>query len=365
MKNLPLTQKMIIAFLVVAVLPLLGSFAVNAYLTYDELQQNTQRALHGAATAAATAVDEFLLDNLHTIRIQSLLPDVITYLSLPAERRRNSREETNVIRVLDAFRRRDHVNIVSCALYDQEGRKLLDTLSGEGGAHDLPLLTLAEIIHRGTPVVSDIQRTAPRRAANLAFFSPVRNAEGDIIGIVRTRFNASAIQKIVFENEGRLGPGSLAIIVDEKGARIADSHDPALTVKDALSVPSPVGGNSHTLFSARLYPPGDDEYLCVAVRITTKPWTLISAMPKTAFVAVAQRQFFSALFLIVLFASLATVAAVFAARTLARPLVELTDHARRIAGGAFDGRLTSSSRDEIGPLTQTINDLTAAIANYH
>lgn len=39
MKNLPLTRKMITAFRVVAVLPLLGSCGVNTYLTLQSYQR--------------------------------------------------------------------------------------------------------------------------------------------------------------------------------------------------------------------------------------------------------------------------------------------------------------------------------------
>jgi len=366
MKNLPLTQKMIIAFLTVAILPLLGSFAVNAYLTYDELKGNTERSLQGAASAAAQAVDDFIVDNLNTIRVQSLLPTVVDYLSLPETRRRHSREESQIVRVLDSFRRRDHVHIRSCALYDGRGRMIMDTFGMErGNGGDLPGLTLAEIINRGTPVVMDIRRSTPHQAAALDFLSPVRNVNGDVIGVLKTSFNVAVIQKIVFENEGLLGPGSLALLVDERGQRIADSHDPGLTVKDNLSLPPPSPGTRQALFTARLYTQAGNEYLCAAAPIAAKPWTLVFALPWTAFLAVVQKQFFLALFLIVLFASLAAAAAVFASRSLARPLLELTEHTRQIGRGFFGRRLTPSSGDEIGQLTETINEMTAAIEEYH
>jgi len=363
-KKLLLKQKLLFAFLAVALLPLLGSFVLNVYFTFQEMKENTKNALHGSAVMIAASLDNFIIDNLNNIRTQSLLPDFSDYLSLPPERRLHSKNEKNVIRILDSFRRHDHIHIISCSLFDASGKLLLDTFgSGNGGEMTSPGVPVLQIFNTGLPVVSDLRQLPASSIRALDFFSPIRNARGDIVGILRTTYNSTALQKIVVAGEGRLGAGSLAVLIDERGTRIADSHDQAGLFKTVLSHSPAPSRTGASFFDLSLNYSGETEYLCAAVALETKEWSLIMALPRATFFSVVKRQIFYAAVMLIIITGMVTIAAFTTARKIAMPMIKLRDHAEEIGRGNLDRHVEISSRDEIGQLAATINEMTVSLAS--
>ncbi len=385
MPPLLLRSKLIVAFLAVTMITLVMSAVLNLRMAYDGLIGTAKTALRGAAVQTADAVDSFMLDNLNTIRTQSLDPTIIEYLETSPDIRRGSALEARVIRVLNSFQRRDHVNISSYAVFGRRGERLLDTHPSS----DMDVFEKAlfdESVKTGLPVLSPLVLSKASGMPSLCFSSPVRDARGNIIGSIRIRYNANAVQKLVFEKEGLLGPGSVAVIVDKDAVRVADSHDRNMIYKpprdlsrDRAQQRSAEGkysltpGKGETLpelydglredpgqpfFTARLYPGSDEDMLCAVVPMKSRPWRVIFAQPYSRFLSTWRNQVLLTVLLFFCVGGIAMVAAFFLARNIARPVGELTALARRVAHGDLEQRITSNSEDEIGELGRSFNRMT-------
>ena len=95
MKNIgfsSIRQKLIIAFLIVALIPMLLLGAINKQSTEKTLTENARQSLSAAANATANRVDAFIDGNLNAVRVEAILPGLSTYLSLPENERDNSPE---------------------------------------------------------------------------------------------------------------------------------------------------------------------------------------------------------------------------------------------------------------------------------
>jgi len=385
--------KLIFAFMTVAMITLILSGLINLALTHRALMGATKLAIMGAAVQTADSIDAFIIDNLNMIRTQSLLPSIVEYLESPPEGRTSRGLEYRVMRVLDSFRRRDQVNISSYAIFDAGGVRLADTY-GDIIQYGFEREYLSDSIVTGLPAVSPVLNFRESGIPSICFGSPVRNAYGQIVGIIRVRYNINAVQKLVHEKEGLLGTGSAAILIDEDGIRIADSHDASMLFKPLVPLEPAVsekrkagsvyfeelaGEESCVMlskglaacettphFSAVTHPRSGEEMLCAAIRLKSRPWTLVFAQPRMIFLTALNMQVIYSIILLVGITAVAMTAAFFIANKIARPIVQLTAVAKRVANGELDQRIRPGSGDEIGQFTDAFNAMTAALqASQH
>jgi len=380
--------KLVIAFLVIALVPLILSALLNMTMTYHVLTDHSKQALMGAATQTAGEIDAFIQDNLNTVRTQSLLPDIAYYLEMTPILRHGSIQEANAIQILDSFRRKDQINISSYAIFNRAGERLLDTYGLKVLDSHEPTY-LKESLKTGLPFVSPFLFSRESGVGSLYFSSPIRDAGGEIIGFLRARYNANAIQKLIYEKEGLLGSGSCAILLDENMIRIADSHERDMISKPLTSLSSPqmkqlISEGRYIIpvedreslpdfqvklnaidespyFSSMLYPSSGQLMLCAAVRLKTRPWVVVFAQSEDVFLASLEKQLLYAALLLVGIAILASAVALITARTQARPLIQLNSMAGMIARGDLNQRIARTTQDETGQLAETFNQMAQAL----
>ena len=392
MRTVRVRNKLVLAFLAIALIALALSAWLNLRLTHQALQAQNRQALAGAASQTATKLDAFVLDNLNTIRTQSLLPSLAEYLELPPAARAGSQAEIAAGNILDSFRRKDQVHISSYALFDTQGRRLLDTYGSTGKDLWNPPY-LEEPLRTGLSSVSSILLSPASGVPSLYFSSPVRNANGEILGVLRVRYHAHIVQKLIYEQEALLGPGSFAILLDEDLVRIADSHEPGVLYQPLAPLEPPrlerlkAGGRiarqlpasealpdflsgirnmTHTPhFTARAHAGAGEAMLCTAMGMTSRPWTVVFAQPQSAYQNAFQAQLRSSSLLLGGIALIALLVGLVLARTISRPLTTLTALAGRMAQGDLRQRVQVSSSDEIGTLASTFNTMAEALEESH
>jgi PAS domain S-box-containing protein len=388
LKLASIRTRLVLVFLAVALIPLILGAALNLGMAYSTLTENRDKALVGAAAQTAELVDSFILDNLSTVRSQATLPYLSEYLEIPAALRRGSAQETRSIHILDSFRYRDPEGISSYALFDREGNRLLDT-HGQTGREKLYKKWFEESIRTGQPHVSSIMMSGQTGSASLFFSSPLRDSSNRITGLIRVRYNAAAVQRIINKQEGVLGPGSVALLLDDEDIRIADSHDrdmsfrpltplsrekmlrlssegrSFLPVREADTLPGfremLRQSESEHLFNAILYPATGKVMRCVSMPLKTRPWTVVVAQPRSVLTNAIFYQVYLSSILFVAMALASMAAAILLARKIARPIVDLTSVAGRIAGGDLDQKVDKASDDEIGTLGDTFNAMALAL----
>lgn len=217
------------------------------------------------------------------------------------------------------------------------------------------------------------------KAVWLATLSVPIVAEGRFFGVAGTDYNLNFVQKISEDVSKQLfaGQGSVTIISDQ-GLLIADSKKPELigqpfrnlnTTDWESGVKAVQGGES----LARITSDGQVEvYSPIVLGRTGKPWSVLLRLHKDVVLQEAKvlademsSQSKSTLFWQILVGVLVGVLAVgflwFSARSLAEPIRRAARLATSIQRGDFSGRVGHSSEDEVGQLSQSLDQMAESL----
>jgi PAS domain S-box-containing protein len=383
-----LRTKLIVSFLVVALIPLSLLAVVNKHTTQAALRDNANQALFAAASQTATSIDAFINTNLNSVRVEAILPGLAKYLSLPASERAGSAEQAMAGATLRSLSRKDTVNIFSYALLDLQGQNILDTYPSYIGKDESQSDYFIQPLKTGLPYVSTM-RFSPTVAGlvNLYFSSPVRNATGEMIGVLRVSYNATVVQQLVSVQTGLAGPQSFAILLDEHYIHLAHGTRPASTFKsvvplkpalvkqlqaqrrlpnlpaDELSTNLPdfekglKNAPTQPYFKTQLLKT-DNQINSIAVTpLKTQPWLVVFAQPQAVFLAPIQAQTRVALLLAAIIAGVVTIVAFSIAQLLAKPIIQLTNKVSQFTAGNLEVRAYIQTKDEIGLLARSFNTM--------
>lgn len=383
-----LRTKLIVSFLVVALIPLSLLAAVNKHTAQQALTRNANQALFAAASQTALTIDAFINTNLNAVRVEAILPGLAKYLSLPASERTDSPEQAMAGATLRSLSRKDSVNIFSYALLDLQGQNVLDTYTPYIGQDESDRDYFIQPLKTGLPYVSTL-RFSPTAAdlVNLYFSSPVRNATGEMIGVLRVSYNATVVQQLVSLQTGLAGPNSFAILLDEYHIRLAHGIRPASAFKtvvplkpavlkqlqaekrlpdlpaDQLSTNLPdfekglQNASTQPYFTTPLVSTSNQINSIAVAPLKTQPWLAVFAQPQAVFLAPIQAQNRVALLLAAIIAGVVTIVAFSIAQLLAKPIIQLTNKVSQFTAGNMDVRVHIQTQDEIGLLARSFNTM--------
>ncbi|MEH2201034.1 diguanylate cyclase domain-containing protein [Nostoc sp.] len=378
--------KLIALFLIVALIPLLLLAFINKQTTEKVLTENAQQALSAAANETSNRIDSFIDANLNAVRVEALLPGLARYLSLTPKQRDDSPEMQLAMETLIRLSRKDMLNILSYALLDLKGKNVLDTrtldISKDESVQDYfkkPLQTQFSFVSsmKRSPRITDL--------VTLYFSSPVRNAKGDILGVLRVSYNATVIQQLVSRKTERAGIKSFAILLDENNIYLAHSIAPELLFKSIMPLPlhvvtqlqregrlpnSPIKelatnelklkqalDREQSSLIASLSGTGNQVNLIAIARLKYKPWCVLFAQPLAIALAPVEKQIRDAMFLFAIIASVVTIIAFAIGELLTKPIIYLTNIVFQFTAGHLDIRAKISSKDEIGQLAKSFNNM--------
>lgn len=380
-----LRSKLIFSFLAVALLPLLLLSFLNQQATRKALTDNAKQTLFAAASQTAFSIDTFITTNLDAVRVEAQLPDMSKLVSLPANRRQSEPVEMEAI--LRAFSRKDTLNISSYALLDRQGRDIVDTYSPDIGKDKSDRDYFVQPLKTGLPYVSPIRYSPTTNMPSLYFSSPVRNASGKIVGVLRVRYNAAVVQRLVTQNSDVLGAKeSFAILLDENHIRLAQGYAPELIFKSLSPLPP---AQVQALQAAGRLPNGEAKDLstnlpaferglanaekspffttpldatnnidsAAVVKLKTQPWYVVFVQPQAVFLAPVEAQIRDTLLLALIIAGAVVIAAVTTAQLLAKPIIYLTGTVTKFTQGNLNARTSVKSKDEIGVLASSFNTM--------
>ncbi|MEH2139676.1 diguanylate cyclase domain-containing protein [Nostoc sp.] len=378
--------KLIASFLIVAFIPLLLLAFINKQTTEKVLTENAQQALSAAANETSNRIDAFIDANLNAVRVEALLPGLARYLSLTPKQRYDSPEMQLATETLIRLSRKDMLNILSYALLDLKGKNVLDTrtldISKDESVQDYfkkPLQTQLSFVSsmKRSPRITDL--------VTLYFSSPVRNAKGDILGVLRVSYNATVVQQLVNRETERSGKKSFAILLDENNIYIAHNIAPKLLFKSIITLPlhvvtqlqregrlpnSPIKelatnelklkqalDSKQSSLIASLSETGNQLNLIAIARLKYKPWSVLFAQPLAVALVPVEKQIRDAMFLFAIIASVVTIIAFAIGQLLTKPIIYLTNIVFEFTAGNLDIRAEISSKDEIGQLAKSFNNM--------
>lgn len=383
--------KLVVIVAIAAILPTAITGFVNNAFAQRALTQAVEQSLLSTATQTATAVDTFISTNLNLISAHAGLSDIADYLQLPAEERATAPEGIRTRRLLLQLSRLNTNYISSYAILDARGLNVVDTIFSDIGSSEADAAYFQTPLRTGQPYVSDITLGLGPRNVEIFFSAPIRNVGGEIIGVLRVRYNAGIIQQIVYQSSEQLGPGSAPILVDEYLVRLADGTDNNLvlsplipldaetveTLKAARRLPAFADANSGTnlqalaqslsrysqdpIFAAEVHTDEEDLDLVAVATMSTKPWLVAITQPRNEVLrpVVTQGRIAMVVAIVTLVAVLAFTA--WRSQVFSRPIIELTRAAERMMGGELDTAVTINSQDEIGSLANSFNSMAAQV----
>ena len=378
--------KLIASFLIVALIPLLLLAFINKQTTEKALTENAKQALSAAANETANRIDDFIDENLDAVRVEAILPGLARYLSLTPKQRDHSPEMQLATKTLISLSRKDMLNVLSYALLDLNGKNVLDTHTANIGKDESVEDYFKNPVQSGLSFVSSMKKSLTIPDLVTVFFSsPVRNAKGDILGVLRISYNATVVQQLVTRKPERAGDKSFAILLDENNIYLAHSTAPELIFKSILLLPtnfvnqvqregglpnSPVKelatnesqvkqslDNKQSYLIASLEATDNQVNLIAIASLKYKPWSVLFAQPLAIALAPVKKQIRDAMFLFAFIAGVVTIIAFAIGQLLTKPIIYLTIIVYQFTAGKLDIRAKINSKDEIGQLAKSFNNM--------
>jgi putative methionine-R-sulfoxide reductase with GAF domain len=397
-RDYSLRTKLVSAFLIVTLIPIGVQFFQNNIATHQVLTNDANTALSSSAAQTAAVLDTFIAQGLSNVSTAAQSHVWKEYLNMSPTERASSETEKALYTDLHAQAFRDQTYIDAVGLMDKNGIDLADTATAEIGSDKSTHRYVAEPLRTGQ-AYSTVQFSPTTNKLSVYFSSPVRDENGNILGVLRIRYNAGVLQQLLTQSASKLTlTKAELILLDENHIRLAVSDSPELILKSIVPLPADKlaqlqaerrlpadqdaedlstnlpefeeGLNNITsqpIFVAETKPEeyeleGDNtgEQIAVA-RMDTLPWLLAAAQQRSIYLAPLTEEtvedLSSTLFIMVL----VVFAAIFVARTISRPVVNLTRLAKQIAAGNLSAHAQVESSDEIGQLAVAFNQMTSQL----
>lgn len=389
--KITLRKKLITAFLLVSLLPLLMLGLVNERSIRHELTRDAKERLTAHANLTASNIDDYFNSNLNAIRTESKLPVFAEFLKLPANEQIVAATARKVRENLRTLRLRDHVNVFSYALLNIHGATVADTNLAKLRHNMSDHEAFRRPLETGLPYISAVEvSTHPFGEASLHLSTPVRDASGNSIGVLVAHHRPALLQRLIAEHTDIAGSGSFAVLLDEHHIRLAHGAEPDLVFKSVIALepeklselqslgrlPSGTAAEhatdirelEHGIRNAAIDPyfttrmaGVSGQYIATVASLRTSPWLVVFAEAQSSFEAPVKIQTSNTIRFALLIAALAIMAAFGAAHTLSRPIIRLKTVAEKIADGDLTARINVEANDEIGELAASFNHMTLSV----
>lgn len=376
--------RMVLAFLIVALLPLLVLSWMNSQRLADLSTERADQDLTNLANQVGQALDNFVQTQMDALRTESRNPVMPAYFSNPSA---NAADAASALRSLSL---KNPVFITSYAILDRSGANLLDTNPNNVGRSEGDRQYAQTPLASGRPYVSNVMfyEGQPR----LYFSSPIRNPAGELLGLLRVEYNAAVLQWLVKNNSSGASAERYVVVMDEENyLRLAQSNDPRQLYQSYASLssdqvttlqkygrlpPGPVEQFSanqaavvdglrniavEPFFTASASALGGEAAYSTAIHITRAPWIVMTRTSVSSIQAEVNGQTRGAVLLALISGIFVILAALGVGQLLATPIVRLTRIAEQVAAGNLDVRSEETTQDEIGGLARTFNAMTAQL----
>lgn len=205
------------------------------------------------------------------------------------------------------------------------------------------------------------------------------------MGVLRISYNATVAQQLVTRQTERAGAKSFAILLDENNIYLAHSIAPKLLFKSIVPLPadvvtqlqqegrlpnSPVKelatnelklqqalDKKQSYLIASLSATGNQVNLIAIAHLKYKAWSVLFAQPLAVALAPVEKQIRDAMFLFALIASVVTIIAFAIGQLVTEQMIYLTNIVLQFTAGDLDIRVKINSKDEIGQLAKSFNNM--------
>ncbi len=395
--NLPLRAKLIIGLVFLTTVPLIILGWQANLATRDILVEQVKADILESALDVSPEIETFVGAQISATRDRARLSEIVEYMSLSPQQRAGSEKERLLYEKLAAISKDDLVHIQSYALIDMNGTDVLDTVASNIGnsyaADDFFTIVIAD----QKTYISDLI-LAPTASENAIYFAaPVLSESDEMIGVLVVRYNASVLQ-LLFDRITRTRqtpetPNEYTFLMDNKDFFVLahltridflyktylDRTDPAIEAlvqqgiiapdkldSTALNQPAIISELSKMediplAFRAPSVEFGNETAEVAAVPIRNTNWMIVTGQPVSTITTLTQRQTQGTVIISIIITALAALIALIVSNLFTGPILHLTQVAGNISAGDFTQRANIRSKDEMGVLAATFNNMSTQI----
>ncbi|MFQ5616851.1 MAG: GAF domain-containing protein, partial [Anaerolineales bacterium] len=397
-------KKLILTFLAITLVPM----GLLAYLsdraTRTALTESAKDALFSVASQTAASIDTFINNDRENVIIESQLPILQNYLSIPAGERENGAIEKEVRELLYNLHNlhaseepEGKTYLLGYSLLDRSGTIILDTHIPPFTPNPFIGLDWSDRSYylqtalTGLPYSSPVEVPQDTGDAGIYFAARIINKANQPIGVLVTHYNSIVLQDILAKNNGLAGDGSFGVLFDENLIHLAHGTRPDTIFKTVAPIDEnklaqlqhakrlpnlpaselflnlPDLENSlknvadQPFFTAEDIATGELLNQVAVARLESYPWIVAFFQPQEIFLAPAAQQTANTLLLSAFITIVTVGVGLFAAQTLATPITRLTSTAEEIVTGDLTAQAEATSEDEIGTLARTFNTMTSQL----
>lgn len=378
-----LRAKLLTAFLVIILLSLTAVALLDSFIMGESLNKSANQVLSAAARQYADRLDEFNHLNLKSIQAEAKLPTITSFLSHQIE----PYNRQIMLEILNAIQSKQSGKISSYAILNSDGINVLDTQMENVGKDESRQIYYKEAIRNKaayrSPVLFD-----DYEEPSLYFSSPIVDLAGQLLGVLRARYDAEILRKMISGSRGFAGRGSFAMLLDENMLRLVHGRRNDLQYSLSGSVDE---ATLEYLYNEKRIPPnvntealeqdewleafreaairesylegnffglGTDIFSAVIVKTHTAPWLLIFAQSQDVYLEPVAQQKQSSIMLAGVIAVIVIFVMLGATQFLLGPIRRLTSVVNEIGRGNLGVSANIEADDEIGSLAKAFNDMT-------
>lgn len=349
-----LRTRLLSAFLVISLIPLLIFSAVSISSFFLKLQDDTYKLNEGKLEIAEAKINWLLEENFNTLKTIAAQPSVRNFDVTNVKKSLKKAAEINpdIVISLD--------NIKGDQVVKSDGGNLTNV-----GDKDF----FRQAIDGNEKYISDILQDENTEELMVVLSTPVRDLSDKIVGVLQADIRLSVISNLVSELSV---DGSNIYVLSKDGRVMAHPNYEYVRNREDLSalnfVQKGLEGQTESLRTKNIN--GDKVIVSCSLNELTG-WLIIAETP----VSTAMHSAYSLIHVLMVLFALTVIAVVVFSRyfsgTLAKPLVELASVVKAIAEGELkDVEIKLNSKDEIGQLyhsikvmTQNLRDLLGNIQN--
>ncbi len=403
--NWPIATKLVLAFLLIALLPLAIITYIGQGQARDGLLQAAKLNLENTAQRSSQALNKLVSDRLSDVEQTASSAPLVKLMYQVANERGSldARTNVNLIDALSQMQVRARVGGDSFWFVASPDGRVWLTSSGDGSIpagelDDVTDQTFFKESLKGLRYVSDPILVAYKNGQPqiVIYYSAVvrDSTNGAVLGVLTEKTDITNVWALVENDKEAVGSGSFTVLVDDAGIVLADSRtggnrDAGLKqyiFKVVREVPSLQRGTyvprypsdnfdlpaqqaplegiydlAHTLAP----PTNEKQFFGLPLngqpaeaaynKLNEKNWSYFVVVPESTYAAAANQITQTALIAALIVAILVVIVALLMARLLTTPVRGITRVLGRIGIGDFEARVKVRGRDELGRLGEALN----------
>lgn len=385
--------KLVSSILALVLIPLIMLAFINSQFTQSALQAQINQSLNLAGEQTADQVDDFLNKTKLSVANQAEFSTLANFLRIAPEERQRSLIKEQLLLTINSLQFERQTYLSSIAILNMFGENIYDTSPFAIGTSEKETDYFINATITGKPFVSPIKFSQDTGGAYLYFSAPIRNADQQLLGVLRVRYDALVLQSIIDENSGSVGSRSHPILLDENMLRIADSLAPSNLYQTIDALPNdslvalreenrlPYKPNSELttnlkdlanaikrfqftpFFSLEVHSRSTESHVeagAISV-LKSQPWTVVFVQEEAGLRNVINDQNRVSTMVAAVIATLVGLIATLLAQGFSNPIQKLTSTASKVSEGDLTARAVVETNDEIGTLANAFNSMTTQL----